>query len=58
MKMYIAVVLEKDGTEKIIKNTNYDALMQGLEKYFKDFFTIIVEWDYDQWVAGGYKVFK
>ena len=58
MKMYVAVVLDTDGTEIIIQNTNYDALVQGLEKYFKDLFTVIVEWDYNEWVESGCKVYK
>ena len=51
MKVYIAKCIDGDGEPVKITNMNYDALMEGIDRYGYDVEDVI-EMDYEEWVAS------
>lgn len=50
-KIYIAICTDADGEEIEITNTDYDALMDGIDRYGFDVVDVI-EMPYMDWLAS------
>jgi hypothetical protein len=55
--MYIAICVDSDNDTTTLRNTNYEDLMDSVDNYGYDVLDVI-EWDYDQWVESGFRVYK
>ena len=56
-KMYIAICVDSDNDTTTLRNTNYEDLMDSVDSYGYDVLDVI-EWEYDQWVESGFRVYK